>query len=227
MNMEIFLYPKHAVRCIITGPSCCGKSVFLTKLYLNLINEFDKIYIYSPSLHQDFYRNLIKCFSYCIAIHIIPNILNEKDIDVVIDEIVNNKDFQKSDTQIETYESIEEIKFPQDYDDGGIIILDDLNEKQMNDFRVEAMFRRSRHNNLSIVLISQDYDELPKTTTRANGNIYHIFNPNNFLDVRNIYQKKASLDVTLDELKYLTSTCWNEKYQPLIVDMIKDNCTGR
>ena len=44
--MEKTLYPNHPVRCIITGPSECGKSVFLTNLILNIINEYDKIYIY-------------------------------------------------------------------------------------------------------------------------------------------------------------------------------------
>ena len=76
--------------------------------------------------------------------------------------IVKNKDFEKSDPEIETYESIEEIKFPQEYDDGGFILLDDLNEKEMNDPRVQAMFKRSRHNNLSSFIISQNYYELPK-----------------------------------------------------------------
>ena len=226
--MEKFLYPKHPVRCIITGPSECGKSYFLTNLILNIINEYDKIYIYSPSLHQDLYQKIIKCFSNCLPIHIIPNILNETAIDIVIDEIVNNKDFEKSNTEIETYESIEELKFPQEYNDaGGIIVLDDLNEKEMNDPRVQAMFKRSRHNNLSIFNISQDYYELPKKTIRANGNIYHIYKPNSFLDVRNIYQDKASMDMTLAEFKYLTSTCWNKNYIPLTIDMTKDKCTGR
>ena len=128
---------------------------------------------------------------------------------MVIEEIVNNKDFEKSDTEIETYESIDELKFPQEYD-GDIIILDDLNEKEMNDPRVQAMFKRSRHNNLSIFIISQDYYELPKRTIRANGKIYHIFKLNNFLDVRIIHQDKASMDMTLDEFKYLTSTCWHK-----------------
>ena len=32
----------------------------------------------------------------------------EKHIDVVIEEIVNNKDFEKSDTEIETFDNIEE-----------------------------------------------------------------------------------------------------------------------
>ena len=130
--MEKFLYPIHPVRCIITGPSSSGKSVFLTNLILNIINDYDKIYIYSPSLHQDLYQKLIKCFSNYIPIHIIPNILNDEDIDIVIEEIVNNKDFQKSDTEIETFDYIEELKFPQEYENNSIIILDDLNEKEIN-----------------------------------------------------------------------------------------------
>ena len=73
--------------------------------------------------------------------------MNEEVIDIVIDEIVNNKDFEKSNTEIETYESIEELKYPQEFDDGGVIIQDYLNEKEMNDPRVQAMFERSRHNN--------------------------------------------------------------------------------
>ena len=114
--MEKIPYPNHPVRCIITGPSECGKSVFLTNLILKIVNENDKIYIYSPSLHQDLYQKLNKCFTNYIPIHIIPNFLNEGDIGVVIEEIVNNKDFRKSDTEIETYESIEDIKFAQDYE---------------------------------------------------------------------------------------------------------------
>ena len=81
--MEKFLHPTHLVRCIITGPSHCAKSVFLTKLTLTIFNEYDKIYIYSPSFHQDLLQKLIKCFSNCIPIHIKPNILNEDDIDLV------------------------------------------------------------------------------------------------------------------------------------------------
>ena len=168
-------------------------------------------YIYSPSLHQVLYQKLIKGFTNFIPFHIIPNILNEEDIDVVIEEIVKNKDIKKSDTEIETYEIIEELKIPQEYDDGRIIILDDLNEKEMNDPRVQAMFKRSRHNILSIFIISQDYYELPERTIRANGIIYHVFKPKNFTDVLNICQDKSSIDMTLNEFKLLTSTCWNEK----------------
>ena len=63
------------------------------------------------------------------------------------------------------------------------------------------MFKRSRQNNLSIFILSQDYYELPKRTIRANGNIYHIFKTNNFRDVQNLYQDKASMDMTPNEFK--------------------------
>ena len=61
-NSDKNFYPSHPIHCIITAPSCSGESVFLTNLILFIINENDKIYIYSPSLHQDLYQKLIKCF---------------------------------------------------------------------------------------------------------------------------------------------------------------------
>ena len=63
---------------------------------------------------------------------------------------------------------------------------------------------------------------MPKRTIRANGNICHIFKPNNFRDVQNLYQDKATVDMNLIVFKYFTSTGWNEKYQPLTIDMTKD-----
>ena len=225
--MEKIPYPTLPVRCIIIGPSECGKSVFLTTLILNIVNEYDKIYIYSPSLHQNLYQKLIKYFSNYIPIHIIPKISNEEDIEVVIDEIIIKRDCEKSNTEIETYESIEDLKFPQEYENNSIIILDDLNQKETDDSRVQAMFKRSRHNNLSFFVISQDYYELSKKTIRCNGHIYHIFKPNNFRDVQNLYQDKASMDMALTEFKLLTSTCWNKNYQSFTIDMTKDENTGR
>ena len=134
--MDKYLYPNHPVRCILNGPNECGRSGFLTNLILNIINEYKKYTSTHQVLHQDLYQKVIKQFNNSIPIKIFQKILNEEDIDIVIKEIVNNKGFEKSDSEFETYERIEELKFPQEYDDGGIIILDDLSEKQMKDSRV-------------------------------------------------------------------------------------------
>ena len=34
------------------------------------------------------------------------------------------------------------------------------------------------------------------------------------------------MNTTLNEIKLLISTCWNEKYQPLFIDKIMDKYTG-
>ena len=47
--------------------------------------------------------------------------MKKKVFDVVIDEIVINKDIEKSETEIETYESIEEVKIPQELNDGVLL----------------------------------------------------------------------------------------------------------
>ena len=78
--------------------------------------------MYSPSLLQDLYQKLIKCSSNYIPINIIPNILNEEDINLVIHEIVNDKDLERSPTEMEIFESIDEFKSLQEYEAGGIVI---------------------------------------------------------------------------------------------------------
>ena len=35
------------------------------------------------------------------------------------------------------------------------------------------------------------------------------------------------MDMTVDEFKYLTCTCWHTQYLPLTIDMTKDKYTGR
>ena len=35
------------------------------------------------------------------------------------------------------------------------------------------------------------------------------------------------MDMTRNEFKLITSTCWNEKYQPLTIDMTKDKGIGK
>ena len=61
-------------------------------------------------------------------------------------EIFNDKNFEKSKTQMETHETIAELEYPQDYDSDfpSVINLNDLNEKEITDPKVQAMFRSSR-----------------------------------------------------------------------------------
>ena len=66
-----------------------------------------------------------------------------------------------------------------------------------------------------------------KSTIRANGNIYHMFKPSIFRDVQNLCQDKASMNMTLNEFKLLTSAFQNEHYQPFTIELTEDKYTGR
>ena len=59
--------------------------------------------------------------------------------------------------KIETFDNIEELRYPQEYENNSTNILDDLNEKEIINQKIQAMFKRGRQKNLSIFIISQDY----------------------------------------------------------------------
>ena len=80
-------------------------------MILNINNEYDKIYICSPSQHQDSSQKLINWFGKYIRKIKNLNNLNEEDLDVIVDQAVNEKDFGKSDTEKGIYESIGELKY--------------------------------------------------------------------------------------------------------------------
>ena len=174
-------------------------------------------------IHHQFikkHQKLIECFEQKIPPKSISKILkNKKTIEDCLNDNLSN-------IEISIYENIDELKFPQDYQgESTVIILDDLNENEMKDERVQALFKRSR--NISVFIISQDYYELPKRTIRANSNVFHLFKPNNIRDVQNLFQDKASMDMIIDEFKLLCNICWQTKFQPLTIDMSKDKEVGK
>ena len=131
---------------------------------------------------------MIECFEQKISLKSISKVLKNKK---TVEDCLTDENFEPSDIEIFVHEKIDELKYPQEYEgESTVIILDDLNEREMNDDRVQALFRRSRHNNISIFIISQDHYELPKRTIRANSNIFHLFRPNNFKDFQNLSKIK-------------------------------------
>ena len=87
------------------------------------------------------------------------------------------------------------------------------------------MFKRFKHNIIFNFIISQDYLKLPNNINRSNDNIYHISRPNIFGDVQNHYRDRTSMDLTFNEIKLLTSSCWYAKYHPVTTDRRKDKYT--
>ena len=163
--MEKLLYPEKPIRCIISGKSASGKSTLLFKILFDIITDFNKIFIYSPTIHQPVYQTLIKCLESFIPLNVIKNVLELKisleELQPLIEEIINEEDFESSQIECESYDNIDELKNAQEYDPykHNVIILDDLNKEQLNDKRVQMLFKRGRHNNLSVFVITHGFYE--------------------------------------------------------------------
>ena len=56
--------------------------------------------------------------------------------------------------------------------------------------------------------------------------VFFIFKRNNCRVVQNVYQEKVSMAKAFNEFKYLTSSCWGEKYQHLTIGLTQNKYTG-
>ena len=133
------------IRCIITGPSNCGK----TNVMLNLLEHsngvrFENVYVYSKSLYQPFYQYIKQ----------------------LLQPIKGINYYEFSDG-----ESI--IINPSDAKPNSIFIFDDVAcEKQsvMRDF-----FAMGRHNKIDSFYLTQTYAHIPKHLIRDNSNMLVLF----------------------------------------------------
>ena len=170
--MEKILYPTKPVQCIISGKSSSGKSTLILKILFQIITELDKIYIYSPTIHQDSYQNNIKCCNSFLPLNVINNILQEdiafEDWDDIIEVIINKPDFERSPIECESYENIDESKDAQEYDGEkqNIIILDRKIKRTVKRLKCsDALQRRlsqkfiSFCNNSWVLWINQRYNQ--------------------------------------------------------------------
>ena len=86
-------------------------------------------------------------------------------------------------------------------------------------------------NHLDIVIFSfysqSRLLQITKRTIRANGNLHHMFKSNISRDVPNLYQDNASVNMTLNDFKFLRPNCRTERYQLVAFDMTEDNYTRR
>ena len=73
-----------------------------------------KKYTSTHHLYIKIFIKKIECFSNYIQIHIIANILIEEELNSVIDDICNDKYFEKPYTEIKNHDSIEELKYLQE-----------------------------------------------------------------------------------------------------------------
>lgn len=199
--------PRPPFRMLVVGPSASGKS----NLILNLITRFlltedksdsifSKIYVFSPSALID------KSFTIFVRNPIFNNpektiIKNTLDYDL-IQEIINRP---YDDEQILTY-------------------IDDFaaDKKALQDAVLHDLFFRSRHNNISVIITTQYYHQIP-IMERNNVNYLALFEITKPSDL-SLVSRELATSTFHDDLfpKAMKIATEGGKYHFLFIDRVRN-----
>lgn len=187
----------NSIRCIIAGPSNCGK----TNLLLSLIEsehglKFENIYIYSKTLEQDKYKYL-------------------KDILEPIKEI-----------GFYTFSSSDKVIPPNVAKINSIIIFDDVicDKNQEN---IKNYYCLGRHHNIDSFYLTQTYARVSKHLIRDNCNFLVLFRQDDMNLRHIFNDMGVVCDMKFEEFKRFCVECWKEKYGFAVIDLDSDVNDGR
>ena len=203
-----------SVRLIICGDSNAGKGFLLMRLLLEGYLDFNRLYIFSPSIHQTEYQILVKSFEAGLhKANIIALYKNQEKIKDPFNmiNIVSRKIKVKNEIKVQSYDNDELIPKTIELDKTkkNLFIFDDCAyESQSN---IHGYFTKGRHNNISCIYLTQNYFQLPRRSIRGNSNCF-IFFKLKMKDVQNIWQDLASDDFPdIKDFKQFVKDIWDFK----------------
>ena len=169
------------VRGLIIGKSNCGKTTLLLNLLLQPDwLDYNHLYVFGKTLHQQEYRILKKGFEVGLSKKQIANIfMNQNEFGKVklpaLEVIEQYSGVKKGDIKAEFFEDCTSIPDPAELDveEKNLLILDDCFLGSQN--KAEAYYTRGRQNNCDTFYISQSYFRLPRHTIRENMNFLVLF----------------------------------------------------
>ena len=188
-------------RCIISGPSECGKTFLLKKLFLASI-YFDKLYIIGPTGDQ--YQGT--CFA---------------------DEGVDKADEGVGKADVEFIKDIKNLpspdKLPKDLKK--IMIFDDVRAKEPV---INEYFCRGRHNNCNMIYLNQNLFSLDRQSVRENCNLFILFEQRGKVLI-SIYQDFFNnVELSYNDFANLCNKVWKEPYNYIVIDITKNkNINGK
>lgn len=187
----------NTIRCIIAGPSNCGK----TNVLISLIESenglsFENLYLYSKTLEQDKYIYL------------------EKLIRSVAD--IGFFKFSASD----------QVIHPSITRKNSIIIFDDVIGERNQDI-IKEFFCLGRHRNIDCFYLTQTYARISKHMIRDNCNFVILFRQDDLNLIHVFNDMGIACDMKFNEFKLFCLECWKEKYGFVVVDLDSDVNSAR
>lgn len=187
----------NSIRCIIAGPSNCGK----TNLLISLIESkhglrFENIYIYSKTLDQVKYKYLRSILKSINGIGLY--------------------EFSASDRVIA----------PNQAKRNSIIIFDDV-ICEKNQENIRNYYCLGRHRNIDCFYLTQTYTRVSKHLIRDNCNFLILFRQDDMNLKHIYNDMGVACDMKFDKFRQFCLECWREKYGFAVIDLDSDINDGR
>lgn len=187
----------NSIRCIIAGPSNCGK----TNLLISLIEsehglKFENIYIYSKTLEQDKYKYLQQLLAPLkhIGFH--------------------------------TFAASDKVIDPSEAKKNSVMVFDDVvcDKKQDN---MKKFFCLGRHRNIDSFYLTQTYTRVSKHLIRDNCNFVILFRQDNRNMKHVFDDMGVACDMKFEKFREFCLDCWKKKYGFIVIDLDSDVNEGR
>lgn len=187
----------NSIRCIIAGPSNCGKTnVLITLIESKHGLKFENIYIYCKTLEQEKYTYLKKILKPMKGIGFYPFSSNDKVI------------------------------APSEAKKNSIFIFDDV-VSDKNQENIKQYFCLGRHRNIDCFYLSQTYTRVSKHLIRDNCNFLIIFKQDDLNLKHIYNDMGVACDMKFETFRQLCLECWREKYGFIVIDLDSDTNNGR
>lgn len=187
----------NSIRCIIAGPSNCGK----TNLLVSLIEsenglKFENIYIYSKTLEQEKYNYLKRVFS-----------------------TINGIGFH-------TFSTSDEVIAPTEAKKNSLIIFDDV-ICERNQENIKSYYCLGRHRGLDCFYLTQTYTRVSKHLIRDNCNFLIVFRQDDLNLKHIFNDMCVACDMSFEKFRKFCLECWREKFGFVVIDLDSDVNSGR
>lgn len=187
----------NSIRCIIAGPSNCGK----TNLLVSLIEsenglKFENIYIYSKTLEQEKYNYLKEVLS-----------------------TINGIGFY-------TFSTSDDVIAPTEAKKNSLIIFDDVicDKNQEN---IKSYYCLGRHRGLDCFYLTQTYTRVSKHLIRDNCNFLIVFRQDDLNLKHIFNDMCVACDMSFEKFRKFCLECWREKFGFVVIDLDSDVNCGR
>lgn len=186
-----------SIRCIIAGPSNCGK----TNLLISLIEsehglKFENIYIYSKTLEQEKYEYLKKILKPIAGIG------------------------------YHTFSSSDAVIAPHQVKRNSIFIFDDVicDKKQEN---IKNYYCLGRHRGIDCFYLTQTYTRISKHLIRDNCNLLMLFRQDDINLKHVYNDMGVACDMKFEQFRIFCLECWREKFGFVVINLDSDVNNGR